>query len=72
MSHQPQAKEEAGDLLLKKAESEKEKKVVEDSALEKEAALQRKIRTIGNYVHDSVPTSNNEAWPPLRKALCVR
>lgn len=33
---------------------------MEESASEKEAALQKKIRTIGNYVHDSVPVSNNE------------
>ena len=39
---------------------EKEKKVLEESASEKEAALQKKIKTIGNYVHDSVPISNNE------------
>ena len=39
---------------------EKEKKVLEDSAAEKDALLQKKIKTIGNYVHDSVPISNNE------------
>lgn len=39
---------------------EKEKKVLEESASEKEAALQKKIKTIGNYVHDSVPVSKNE------------
>ena len=55
-----QAKEDASELLQKKAEMEKEKKVLEESASEKEAALQKKIKTIGNYVHDSVPISKNE------------
>lgn len=59
-SHHLQTKEDASELLQKKADLEKEKKVLEESASEKEAALQKKIRTIGNYVHDSVPISNNE------------
>ena len=44
----------------KKVTLEKEKKVLEDSATEKDAILQKKIKTIGNYVHDSVPVSDNE------------
>lgn len=28
--------------------------------MEKDAALQRKVKTIGNYVDDSVPISDNE------------
>lgn len=59
-----QAKEDASDLLKIKSDLEFEKKKVEESALEKEAALHTKIKTIGNYVHDSVPISNNE----VRKA----
>lgn len=35
-------------------------KDVEELATVKEIALQKKLRTIGNYVHDSVPVSNNE------------
>ncbi|KAI9721469.1 MAG: hypothetical protein M1812_002231 [Candelaria pacifica] len=54
------AKGDAGELLQKKAELEKEKKALEELALEKDGALQRKIKTIGNYVDDSVPISNNE------------
>ncbi len=54
------AKEDASALIKTKAELEDQKKKIEASALEKDAALQRKIKTIGNYVHDSVPTSNNE------------
>ena len=34
---------------------------MEESAIEKDALLQKKIKTVGNYVHDSVPVSNNEA-----------
>ncbi|MCJ1309983.1 Cytosolic seryl-tRNA synthetase [Agyrium rufum] len=54
------AKEDAVELLHKKATLEKEKKVLEESAAEKDALLTKKIRTIGNYVHESVPVSNNE------------
>ena len=39
---------------------EKEKKLLEDSATEKEVVLQIKLTSIGNYVHESVPVSNNE------------
>ncbi|PHH64871.1 hypothetical protein CDD81_3728 [Ophiocordyceps australis] len=54
------AKENADDLLKQKIELEKEKKSLVELAAEKEAQLKSKIRTIGNYVHDSVPISNNE------------
>ena len=33
---------------------------MEDLVAEKDALLQKKIKTIGNYVHDSVPVSNDE------------
>ena len=39
---------------------EKEKKTLEESAQEKEALLNKKLKTIGNYVHDSVPVSDDE------------
>lgn len=52
--------------MQKKVELEKEKKALDDSALEKEIVLQRKLKTIGNYVHDSVPVSNTE----VRTAWC--
>ena len=55
-----QAKENASELLQKKSDLEKKKKLTEDSATEKDTLLQKKIKTIGNYVHDSVPVSNNE------------
>ncbi|KAL8843092.1 MAG: hypothetical protein Q9170_000222 [Blastenia crenularia] len=54
------AKEDASDLLQSKGNLEEQKKRTEEVVLEKEAALQRKIKTVGNYVHESVPVSNNE------------
>ncbi|KAL9122276.1 MAG: hypothetical protein Q9187_001172 [Circinaria calcarea] len=54
------ANEDANEFIQKKSGLEKEKKVTEDSAIEKDTLLQRRIKTIGNYVHDSVPVSNNE------------
>ena len=35
-------------------------KSIGDSATPKEIALYKKLRTVGNYVHDSVPISDNE------------
>jgi seryl-tRNA synthetase len=61
------AKEDATELLAKKANLEKEKKVLEDSATEKDALLQKKIKTIGNYVHDSVPVNNNEDFNAVQR-----
>jgi seryl-tRNA synthetase len=55
-----QAKQDASELLQRKADLEREKKALEDLVVEKDAALQKKIKTIGNYVHDSVPVSNDE------------
>lgn len=57
-----QAKENADDLIGQKGELEKEKKALIDSAAEKDVALRKKISTIGNIVHDSVPISDNEVW----------
>ncbi|EXV05112.1 Serine--tRNA ligase, cytoplasmic [Metarhizium anisopliae] len=54
------AKEDADELLKQKVELEKEKKALVESAAEKDALLKAKIKTVGNYVHDSVPVSNNE------------
>ncbi|MCJ1337438.1 Cytosolic seryl-tRNA synthetase [Bachmanniomyces sp. S44760] len=65
------AKEDAEQLLQQKTQLEIQKKAAEDSATEKDYALKRKIKTIGNYVHDSVPISNTEedntiirSWTP--------
>jgi seryl-tRNA synthetase len=46
--------------MKRKVELEKEKKAFIDSAAEKDVALRKKISTIGNIVHDSVPVSDNE------------
>lgn len=55
-----QNKEDASELMAQKDELEKRKKAAEDAAVQKELERDRKIRTIGNYVHESVPVSNNE------------
>ncbi|KAK8017610.1 Seryl-tRNA synthetase [Apiospora rasikravindrae] len=54
------AKEDAAELLAQKAELEKEKKALLESAAEKDVALRKKVGSIGNYVHDSVPIHDNE------------
>lgn len=46
--------------MQQKVELEKEKKSLIDSAAEKDSTLKKKINTIGNIVHDSVPVSDNE------------
>ncbi|KAI9859390.1 MAG: Cytosolic seryl-tRNA synthetase [Trichoglossum hirsutum] len=59
------AKQDAHELLQKKADLESEKKALEDLVAEKDSALQRRIKTIGNYIHDSVPVSNDEDDNPI-------
>ncbi|PMD28286.1 seryl-tRNA synthetase-like protein [Hyaloscypha hepaticicola] len=54
------AKENADDLMKQKVELEKEHKSITESAAEKEVTLKKKIGTIGNIVHDSVPINNDE------------
>ncbi|KFX90227.1 hypothetical protein V490_06580 [Pseudogymnoascus sp. VKM F-3557] len=65
------AKEDASELMAQKLELEKEKKAKIELAGEKDVALKKKIATIGNIVHESVPVHNNEdnnvelrAWAP--------
>ncbi|KAL9090428.1 MAG: hypothetical protein Q9159_001957 [Coniocarpon cinnabarinum] len=53
-------KENADELLQKKRELEDQKKKQEELAVEKELALARKAKTVGNLVHESVPVSDNE------------
>ena len=53
-------KENADDLLQKKKDLEEQKKKQEELAVEKEVALWKKAKTVGNYVHESVPVSDNE------------
>ena len=54
------AKEDAEDLLKQKEALQKEKAAQEASAAEKLQALHLKAKTVGNYVHESVPISNDE------------
>jgi seryl-tRNA synthetase len=58
--HKIQAKENADELLQQKVELEAEKKQLADLAAEKQVELNKKVKTVGNLVHDSVPVSNNE------------
>ncbi|OQE32254.1 hypothetical protein PENSTE_c001G03755 [Penicillium steckii] len=53
-------KEDASELLAEKATMDKTKKEAEEKAVQVENERDRKIRTIGNYVHDSVPVSQTE------------
>lgn len=55
-----QNKEDASDLLQQKATLEEEKKAIEDRAVQCEQLRDRRLKTIGNYVDDSVPIDNNE------------
>ncbi|RDL35101.1 Seryl-tRNA synthetase [Venustampulla echinocandica] len=54
------AKENADDLLKQKVELEKEKKAASDSAAAKDVLLRKKLKTIGNIVHESVPVHDDE------------
>lgn len=54
------AKENADELLAQKAKLDQEKKAFIDAAAEKDAILKKKIGTIGNLVHESVPVEQNE------------
>lgn len=47
-------------MIAEKATLDKTKKEAEEKAIQVENERDRKIRTIGNYVHDSVPVSQTE------------
>ncbi|KAF2084596.1 serine-tRNA ligase [Saccharata proteae CBS 121410] len=53
-------KENADDLLKQKEDMTKKKVAQEELAAEKEKKLAAKAKTVGNYVHDSVPYSLTE------------
>ncbi len=55
-----QAKENADELVQEKTALEKAKKEILESAAEKEKVMITKLKTVGNYIHDSVPVSNTE------------
>lgn len=52
--------ENADDLMKQRQDLLDQKLATENSAKEKEAAMNRKLKTVGNYVHDSVPVSQTE------------
>lgn len=58
------AKEDAEDLLKQKEALQKEKAAQEASAAERLQALHLKAKSVGNYVHESVPISNDEVSFP--------
>ena len=60
-------KQDADHLLKKKAELEAEAKRIAEEAVEKEKIRDRKCKTIGNYVHESVPVNNNEDFNEVVK-----
>jgi seryl-tRNA synthetase len=57
--------------MEQKAALEKRKKEAEEHASELENRRDRKIRTIGNYVHESVPVSNNEVGYSFKILILV-
>ena len=62
-------KENADELMAQKVELEKEKKTQIESAAAKEVTLKKKIGTIGNIVHDSVPVNNDEVFGTRSRKL---
>ena len=54
------AKENADDLLKEKEELTIKKKAQEETAAQKFKVLSQKAKSVGNYVHESVPVSNTE------------
>ncbi|KAG8623954.1 hypothetical protein KVT40_008930 [Elsinoe batatas] len=54
------AKGDASEQLKQKIELEKQMKAQQQEADEKLVLLNKKTKTIGNYVHESVPVSDNE------------
>jgi seryl-tRNA synthetase len=56
------AKEDADDLIQEKTKLDAEKKALIDSAAEKEVALNRKLKTIGNIIHETVPVEQDEVY----------
>lgn len=55
-----QNKENADDLLAQKAVLDAKAKSLKESESKMEDEMRAKVATIGNYVHSSVPNSNNE------------
>lgn len=51
------AKGDASELMQEKVNLERNQKLMMESAEEKHALLTKKLKTVGNYVHDSVSTA---------------
>ena len=60
-------KQNADELLQKKVELENEAKRIAEEAVEKEKIRDRKCKLIGNYVHESVPVNDDEAFNKVVK-----
>lgn len=54
------AKEPADDIIKQRLQLVEEKKKKEEEAAQKLAALNIKVKSVGNYVHPSVPVSGTE------------
>jgi seryl-tRNA synthetase len=54
------AKQDADDLIKEKEELGNKKKAQEEVAAQKYKILLQKAKSVGNYVHESVPVSNTE------------
>lgn len=61
-----QAKEEAPELMAQKSKLEEEKIAKEKEVTEAWAAVEARLREVGNLVHDSVPVDNNEVCSAQR------
>lgn len=61
------AKQDADHLLKQKADLEAEAKRIAEEAVEKEKIRDRRCKTIGNYVHESVPINDNEDFNEVIK-----
>ena len=59
------ANQDAADLIQQKMDMETEMKGLEAAARDKDNALEKKLRTVGNYVHESVPYDNDEVFQML-------
>ena len=68
IAQRKKVKEDAKDLLLQKSQLEKRKIAEEEIVVAKRAILQQQARLVGNYVHDTVPVSNDEANNEILRA----
>ena len=69
ISQKKKAKEDAEDLLKQKETLHQEKLAQEKLAAEKLRTLQTTAKLVGNYVHESVPISNDEVM--VLQATCL-